>query len=163
MDFSVVFYAAYFLCLVACFPCYWFACQHNQGKYVNHFFSRDCITRGFGWSTKIDYRLHSHVCIVCITMNSIQDVGVLHTHSKNKGATPLLYFGYKKMSSISWLTYGSLVYEPNAGGGRVAGSQPMGKAVQLHRSPNKLWRSDSIFNLCPKPFCDWLMVRLLTT
>jgi hypothetical protein len=35
---------------------------------------------------------------------------------------------------------------PNAGGGGgVAGSQPMSTAV--HRSPNKLWRSNSIFNL----------------
>jgi hypothetical protein len=34
---------------------------------------------------------------------------------------------------------------PNAGGGGgVVGSQPMSKAV--HRSPNKLWRSNSIFN-----------------
>ncbi len=35
---------------------------------------------------------------------------------------------------------------PNAG---VAGSQPMSTAV--HRSPNKLWRSNSIFNLCLRP------------
>ncbi len=38
---------------------------------------------------------------------------------------------------------------PNAGGrggGGVAGSQPMSTAV--HRSPNKLWRYNSIFNLC---------------
>jgi hypothetical protein len=34
---------------------------------------------------------------------------------------------------------------PNAGGGGVAGSQPMSTAV--HRSPNKLWRSNAIFNL----------------
>ncbi len=32
-------------------------------------------------------------------------------------------------------------------GGGVAGSQPMSTAV--HRSPNKLWRSNSIFNLWP--------------
>jgi hypothetical protein len=30
--------------------------------------------------------------------------------------------------------------------GGVAGSLPMSTAV--HRSPNKLWRSNSIFNLC---------------
>jgi hypothetical protein len=38
---------------------------------------------------------------------------------------------------------------PNARGGgglRPAGSQPMSTAV--HRSPNKRWRSNSIFNLC---------------
>jgi hypothetical protein len=35
---------------------------------------------------------------------------------------------------------------PNCGGrGRVAGSQPMNTAV--YRCPNKLWRSNSIFNL----------------
>jgi hypothetical protein len=35
---------------------------------------------------------------------------------------------------------------PNAGGeGGVAGSQLMSRTV--HRSPNKLWRSNSIFNL----------------
>jgi hypothetical protein len=34
---------------------------------------------------------------------------------------------------------------PNAGGGGVAGSQPMSAAV--HRSQNKLWRSNYIFNL----------------
>ncbi len=33
------------------------------------------------------------------------------------------------------------------GRGEVAGSQPMSTAV--HRSPNKLWRSNSIFNLMP--------------
>jgi hypothetical protein len=38
-------------------------------------------------------------------------------------------------------------YEPKCGGGgEFAGSQPMSTAV--HRSPNKLCRSDSIFNLC---------------
>ncbi len=50
---------------------------------------------------------------------------------------------------VSWLTNSaSYIYEsnPNAGGwGGVAGSQPMTTAV--HRSPNKLWRSNSIFNL----------------
>jgi hypothetical protein len=34
---------------------------------------------------------------------------------------------------------------PNAKGGGVVGSQPMNTAV--HRSPNNLWRSDSILNL----------------
>jgi hypothetical protein len=44
---------------------------------------------------------------------------------------------------------------PNAGGvGGVAGFQPMSTAV--HRSPNKLWRSNSIFNL-------WLCCRKLAT
>jgi hypothetical protein len=46
---------------------------------------------------------------------------------------------------LSFLTNSALVYEPKCGGG-VAGSQPMNRAV--HRRPNKLWRSNSIFNLC---------------
>ncbi len=33
------------------------------------------------------------------------------------------------------------------GGGGDARSQPMSTAV--HRSPNKLWRSNSIYSLCP--------------
>jgi hypothetical protein len=46
--------------------------------------------------------------------------------------------------SLSWLTNSALM-SPNAGAGRgVAGSQPMSTVV--HRSPNKLWRSNSIFN-----------------
>jgi hypothetical protein len=49
------------------------------------------------------------------------------------------------MSSI--LHNSALVYEPKCGGGGgVAGPQPMRTAV--HRSPNKLLRSNSIFNLC---------------
>jgi hypothetical protein len=55
--------------------------------------------------------------------------------------------GVTKRCRLSWLTSSALVYEPKCGGrGRVAGSQPMSTAV--HRSPNKLWRSNSIFNLC---------------
>jgi hypothetical protein len=51
---------------------------------------------------------------------------------------------YREMSSIL-ADHCSLVNEPNCGGrGGVAGSQPMSTAV--HRSPNKLWRSNSIFN-----------------
>ena len=49
--------------------------------------------------------------------------------------------GVTKRCRLSWL------YEPKCGGrGGVAGSQPMSTAE--HRSPNKLWRSNSIFNLC---------------
>ncbi len=51
--------------------------------------------------------------------------------------------GVTKTYRQSWLTNSALVYEPKCGGrGRVAGSQPMCTAV--HRSPNKLWRSNSI-------------------
>ncbi len=54
--------------------------------------------------------------------------------------------GVSNRSRLSWLINSVLVYEPKCGG-RVGllGSQPMSTAV--HRSPNKLWRSNSIFNL----------------
>jgi hypothetical protein len=41
--------------------------------------------------------------------------------------------------------FGRKSRSPNAGEGGVSGSHPMRKAV--HRSPNKLWRSNFIFNL----------------
>jgi hypothetical protein len=53
--------------------------------------------------------------------------------------------GYKE-GSLSWLTNSALVNEPKCRGrGGVAGSQPM--STDVSRSPNILWRSDSIFNL----------------
>jgi hypothetical protein len=53
---------------------------------------------------------------------------------------------------LCWLTNSALVHEPECGGeGGVAGSQPMSTAV--HGSPNKPWRSNSIFNL-------WLRDRI---
>jgi hypothetical protein len=55
--------------------------------------------------------------------------------------------GVTKRCRPSWLTNSALVYEPKCRRrGGVAGSQPMSTAV--HRSPNTLWRSHSIFNLC---------------
>jgi hypothetical protein len=60
----------------------------------------------------------------------------------------VIEMGHKEMSSIFADQYrpSILVYEPKWGGrGGVAGSQPTSTAVQ--RSTNKLWRSNSIFNL----------------
>ncbi len=51
--------------------------------------------------------------------------------------------GVTKRCRLSWLTNSALVYEPKCGG--KGGSQPMRTAV--YRSSNKLWRSNSIFNL----------------
>jgi hypothetical protein len=53
--------------------------------------------------------------------------------------------GVAKRCRLSWLTNSALVYEPKSGeGGRgVAESQPMSTVV--HRSPNKLLRSNPIF------------------
>ncbi len=54
--------------------------------------------------------------------------------------------GVTKRCRQSWLTNDALVYEPKCGGsGGVAWPQPVSTAV--HRSPNKLWISNSILNL----------------
>jgi hypothetical protein len=55
--------------------------------------------------------------------------------------------GVTKRCRLSWLTYSALVYEPKCGGRARggAGSQPMNTAV--HKSPNKLRRSNSLFSL----------------
>jgi hypothetical protein len=55
--------------------------------------------------------------------------------------------GVTKKCRLSWLTNSALVYErPNAGDRGLRG---LSKRVQLCSwSPNKLWRSNSIFNLC---------------
>ncbi len=59
--------------------------------------------------------------------------------------------GLQKRCRLSWLTNSALVYEPKKYRGRrsVTGSQPMSTAV--HRSPNKLWGSNSIFNIYESP------------
>jgi hypothetical protein len=45
------------------------------------------------------------------------------------------------------------------GEGGVAGSQPMSTAV--HRSPNKLWRSNSIFDLWHRSFIRSLIMETI--
>ncbi len=58
----------------------------------------------------------------------------------------LLQQGVTKRCRLSWLTIGALEYEPKCGGrGELRG---LSRWVQLYAwSPNKLWRSNSIFNL----------------
>jgi hypothetical protein len=63
--------------------------------------------------------------------------------------------------SLSWLTNTALVYEPKCGGGGVAESQPLSTAV--HRSPNKLWRSNSIFNLWHRSFIRPLIMETVVS
>ncbi len=54
--------------------------------------------------------------------------------------------GFTKRCRLSWLTNSTLVYEPKGGGGVGGGLR--GQWVQLSTwSPNKLWRSNSIFNM----------------
>jgi hypothetical protein len=55
--------------------------------------------------------------------------------------------GVTKRCRLSWLTNSALLYQTNYGGRAVLrGIEPMRTAV--HRIPNKLCRSNSIFNLC---------------
>jgi hypothetical protein len=67
-------------------------------------------------------------------MTIISKVGV--------GGTEACYQVVTKSCRLIWLTNSALVYEPKRGG-RIAGPQPMSTAV--HRSPYKLWRSNSIY------------------
>jgi hypothetical protein len=64
-------------------------------------------------------------------------------HSQDQGVT--------KRCLLSWLTNSSLVYESKCEGkGGVAGSQLKSiVSIAVHRSQNKLLRSNSIFNLWP--------------
>ncbi len=63
---------------------------------------------------------------------------------------------YKEMSSILAYQKRPRIWAQMRGGGGVAGSQPISTA--LHRSPNKLWRSNLIFDLWQKGtvgICIW--------
>jgi hypothetical protein len=51
--------------------------------------------------------------------------------------------GITKRCRLSWLTNSAFEYEPKCGGRGSCRGRPMSTAV--HRSPNKLWRSNSIF------------------
>ncbi len=56
----------------------------------------------------------------------------------------------------SWLTNSALVYEPKCGARGGVVLRGLSQWVQLCTwSPNKLWRSNSIFNLC----CHWTILN----
>ncbi len=57
--------------------------------------------------------------------------------------------GVTRRCRLAWLTNCAL--DPKCGGGGVAGSQPMSIAVQ--RSPNKIWRSNSILTYDITKWC----------
>jgi hypothetical protein len=74
-------------------------------------------------------------------VDQYKHVGVSHRTARKQSSQ-----GVTKRCRLTWLTNSALVYEPNyRGWGVVVGSQPMSTA--LHRSPNKLWGSNSIFNI----------------
>ncbi len=67
---------------------------------------------------------------------------------------------FTKKIRFYWLTNSDLVYEPKCGGGGLRG---LSQWVQrCTRSPNKLWRSNSIFNLwfeqSPSQICDHVIM-----
>ncbi len=59
--------------------------------------------------------------------------------------------GVTKRYRLSWLTNSALVYEPECGARGESGSCWVSAneytSTAVHRSPNKLWRSNSILNL----------------
>jgi hypothetical protein len=60
--------------------------------------------------------------------------------------------GVTKRCRLSWLT-SSAYMRPNAGGrgGRLRNTEPQAMSIAVQRSPNKHWRSNSIFNLWWRP------------
>ncbi len=65
--------------------------------------------------------------------------------NNNKSLTTM--YSTRDVVYLGCMTNSALVYEPKCGGwGEVEGSQPM--TTDVYRSPNTLWRSNSIFNLC---------------
>ncbi len=58
--------------------------------------------------------------------------------------------GVTKRRRLSWLTNSAIVYEPKCGVGGGGGScrVSVNEYSCTQESPNKLWRSNSIFNLC---------------
>ncbi len=63
---------------------------------------------------------------------------------------PVLYRqGETRRCRLSWLTNSALVYEPKyRGRGERGEGELWGLSQWVHYSPNKLWRCNSIFNLC---------------
>jgi hypothetical protein len=62
--------------------------------------------------------------------------------------------GVTKRCRLSWLTNSALAYEPKCRVREELQAQPMSTVV--YRSPNKLWRYNSIFNLCGRHFSAWI-------
>ncbi len=54
---------------------------------------------------------------------------------------------YKEMSSILADQYSAIVYDPKSGGKGGSCGVSANEYTAVHRSPNKLLRSNSIFNL----------------
>ncbi len=60
--------------------------------------------------------------------------------------------GVTKRCRLSWLTNSALVYEPICGmKGELRGLRQWAQLYELNNRPNKLWRSNSIFNLWLHP------------
>ncbi len=81
----------------------------------------------------------------------INTAGLVLKYRKNQGVT--------KRCRLSWQTNSALVYEPKCkglgGGGGV--SQPMSSRTW---SPNKLWRSNSIFYPMAKAYHDLRLLKM---
>ncbi len=66
--------------------------------------------------------------------------------------------GVTKRCRLFWLTNSALVYDPKCGGGgRGCGASANKYSYVRTWSPNKLWRSNYIFNLCSTPITSLVL------
>jgi len=80
-----------------------------------------------------------------------QVILIIPSHVPNKPFRTLYrIMSYKDMSSILAEPIAPSYMSPDEGEGGVAGPQPM--STPVHKGPNKLWKSNSIFNLCTEYF-----------
>ncbi len=104
-------------------------------------FSLTCRNRYPLW-----IRNFSGVILPCYLVCCLE-IRVFNCWLENPTMKQIRHQGVKKRRRLSWLTKSAFVYEPKCwgGGGGVRG---LSQWVQLYTwSPNKLWRSNSIFDL----------------
>ncbi len=89
-----------------------------------------------GISPELDKFLLLLIGLLAVELD-LQSLFWLHVLCCSKGVT--------KRCLLSWLTNSAVAYETKCGGGELRGSQP--RSTAIHRSPNKLWRFNTIFNL----------------
>jgi hypothetical protein len=122
---------------------YWMQEQHVHWPYciVRLSFERDLVTR---W---IFLFLNQLLPLVHTFNGTTAGLDYLEVSCNCPCNSALWAKGYKECR-LSWLTNSAsyTIWARLRGGGRRCGVSAMSTAV--HRSPSKLWRSNSIFNLC---------------
>jgi hypothetical protein len=144
-----------------------FYCPTHWSNLSAHFIrSHKDVYSLYAVRNEVEYKMPINAqCIKCCIMTyilifpySIAEGGgncvSMYSMLGNWKKTYLFHMFLSAFSCLSRLTNSALVrvYEPKCdgeGGLRFAGSQPMSTAV--HRSPNKLWSSNSVFSSIPTP------------